>query len=194
MKRLTDTTGLLEGLLKPENELEDALLRSPDFRFGMFWGEPRFGHPEGQVCLHVREVLDNIDRLPMTYSPLRNQLRLIALAHDTFKFREDRSRPRDWSKHHGIIARQFMADYTHDQAVLDIIEVHDDAYYAWLNLLAGGKDSLRHKTLDNLHQRVGYCWQLYYLFFKCDTQTGDKTQTSVKWFEREAKGLELVFW
>jgi hypothetical protein len=191
MKRLTNDPGLLEALLKPENELEFALLRSSDFRFGLLWGEPRFGHPEGQVCLHVREVLDNIERLPSELQLLRTQLRLIAFAHDTFKYREDRSRPRDWSKHHGILARRFLESYTKDIAVLDIIETHDDVYYAWLNSVSVHSASLSHKTLDNLHQRVGYCWQLYYTFFKCDTQTGDKTLASVKWFEREAKGLTL---
>jgi hypothetical protein len=191
MKRLTNDPGLLEALLKPENELELALLQSSDFRFGLLWGEPRFGHPEGQVCLHVREVLDNIERLPSALQGLKTQLRLIALVHDTFKYKEDRSRPRDWTKHHGILARRFLESYTHDRAVLDVIETHDDAYYAWLNSNSGHSGSLSHKTLDSLQLRVGYCWQLYYTFFKCDTQTGDKTQASVKWFEREAKGLML---
>jgi hypothetical protein len=74
--------------------------------------------------------------------------------------------------------------------VLDVIETHDDAYYVWL--------AERHdhgpegKSLAALLVRLDYCLQLYYLFFKCDTQTGDKTQAPLKWFERAAEGIELV--
>lgn len=53
-------------LIKPETELERELLHTPEFQVGMCWGEPRFGHPEGKVGLHVREVLDNIDATPQT--------------------------------------------------------------------------------------------------------------------------------
>ncbi len=193
MKRPLDDPFMLEALLLPETALEKQLLTLPDFRHGLLWGEPRFGHPEGKVVLHVREVLDNIDNIPRLTDTERSRLRLIALVHDTFKFAEDRSRPRDWDKHHGQLARRFLEKYTTDQAVLDVIETHDDAYYAWL----GQKHEQfglenQHKSLDNLLGRVGYCLQLYYLFFKCDTQTGDKTQASLKWFERTVPGIDVV--
>ncbi len=77
--------------------------------------------------------------------------------------------------------------------MLDVTETHDDAYYAWLAeiLEKFGREN-RHKSLAALLDRVGHCLQLYYLFFKCDTQTGDKTQASLKWFERMAPGIEVV--
>ena len=132
MKRFLDDPSSLEHLLQPESPLERNLLSTVEFRHGLLWGEPRFGHPEGKVALHVREVLDNIDLIPRLSTEQRIQLRLIALAHDTFKYAEDRSRPRDWQKHHGHLARRFMETYTSDRAILDVIETHDDAYYAWL--------------------------------------------------------------
>jgi len=193
MKRLLDEPNTLEQLLMPETALEKQLLKTPEFRHGLIWGEPRFGHPEGKVGFHVKEVLENIDRIPNLSETMRAQLRLIAFTHDTFKYAEDRSRPRDWSKHHGILARRFLEPYTTDTAVLDVIETHDDAYYVWL--------ASRHeepwadkkiRSLENLFVRVGYCRQLYYLFFKCDTQTGDKTQAPLKWFEKTAWGIENV--
>lgn len=190
MKRLFDQPNALEDLLRPETPLERLLLKTDEFRHGLLWGEPRFGHPEGKVALHVREVLDNIDLIPNLSNLQREQLRLIAIAHDTFKFTEDRSRPRDWQKHHGILARRYMESHTDDRIVLDIIETHDDAYYVWLAEKHGhGPEG---KTLDALLNRLDYCIQLYYLFFKCDTQTGDKTQAPLKWFERAVEGIELV--
>jgi hypothetical protein len=193
MNRLQDHLPALEALLKPETATERLLLEAPEFRHGLLWGEPRFGHPEGQVALHVREVLDNIDLIPASYAALRPALRLIAWSHDTFKYAEDRSRPRDWSKHHGVLARKFMEQYTDEAAVLDVISFHDDAYYAWLKARQEpASPDLQHKTLQDLFSRIGYCRQLYYLFFKCDTQTGDKTQASLKWFEKHAEGIDIV--
>ena len=34
--------------------------------------------------------------------------------------------------------------------------------------------------------------QLYYLFFKCDTSTGDKNPAPMKWFEKTMKGIDVV--
>lgn len=185
----------IKRLLRPETDLERHLLALPEFCHGLRWGEPRFGHPEGKVALHVREVLDNIADLPNLSPEDRSRLRLIALAHDTFKHAESRSRPRDWTKRHGLLARQFMEGYTSDPVVLDVIETHDDAYYKWLSQR---RRPSPHSQLDSLLSRVGHCLQLYYLFFKCDTQTGDKIQAPLRWFEQVAEGIEVVkikpFW
>ena len=85
MKRFFDEPNALEKLLQPENPLEERLLTIPEFQYGLLWGEPRYGHPEGRVCLHVREVFDNIDLIPGLSADDRSRLRLIALSHDTFK-------------------------------------------------------------------------------------------------------------
>ncbi|MCA0235959.1 MAG: HD domain-containing protein [Bacteroidetes bacterium] len=193
MKRFFDEPNALEKLLQPENPLEERLLTIPEFQYGLLWGEPRYGHPEGRVCLHVREVFDNIDLIEGLSAEDRNRLRLIALSHDTFKYAEDRSRPRDWSKHHSLLARRFMENHLDDPIVLDIIETHDDAYYIWLDARHGPTaPSARRTSLESLLERMNYCLQLYYLFFKCDTQSGDKTQAPLKWFEKTIEGIEVV--
>ncbi len=193
MKFPLDDPQSLYTLLRPETALEEQLLTLPEFQRGLLWGEPRFGHPEGKVALHLREVLDNVERIRDLPKNQRRQLRLITFVHDTFKYAEDRSHPRDWSRHHGLLARRFLESYCSDEIVLDIVETHDDAYYAWLAQKHEpfGLDN-PHKTLDNLLARMEHCLQLYYLFFKCDTQTGDKTQASLKWFEREVPGIALT--
>ncbi|MBK8556412.1 MAG: hypothetical protein IPL65_11880 [Lewinellaceae bacterium] len=194
MKRLLDQPNALERLLQPETPLEAQLLAQPIFREGMFWGEPRFGHPEGKVCLHVNEVLDNINRIPNLDPDDRRRLRLIAYVHDTFKFAEDRSRPRDWSKHHGVLARKFMEQFSDDAVLLTILETHDDAYYVWNSERRGFLLDFdnEQKTLPDLMTRIAGFEQLYYLFFKCDTQTGDKTQASLVWFEKRVPGITYV--
>lgn len=169
-------------VLQPETELEKKLMEDPEFRKGLMWGKPRRGHPEGEVYKHIREVLDNIDQLN-TSEEQRQQLRLIAFVHDTFKHIEDRSHPRNWNLHHSKIARRFMENWTDDEVVLDIIEMHDDVYHIWrfFHLYHNVEKGERRKA--RFLERIGDNLQLYALFFRCDTLTGDKDQRPLKWFE-----------
>lgn len=191
MKYPDPYTGTLEELLQPETELESELLRQPELREGMRWGEPRYGHPEGKVLYHVREVLDNVDLLDID-PVLRKQLRLITIVHDSFKNLEDKSRPRDWSRHHAVLARQFLERFTKVEAVLKVTELHDEAYYAWRAIHLYDKAEAGWRRLQQLLDRLGDDLQLFYLFFKCDTQTGDKIQAPVRWFEESVPTLQLV--
>ncbi|MCB0639447.1 MAG: hypothetical protein KDC54_22630 [Lewinella sp.] len=183
----------LETVLRPETELERTLLRQESFRRGLRWGVPRYGHPEGEVFKHVREVLDNIDQLRI-HARDRERLRIVAFVHDAFKYQEDKSHPRDWSRHHGVLARQFLEPFHDDPATLLLTEWHDEAYYVW-----------RDKHLFHLPEEAEGRWaqllelvdghnQLYYLFFKCDTLTGDKNLAPVDWFESHFPKIELVSW
>ncbi len=181
------TDQYIQDLLKPETNLERLLLQHPAFREGLLWGEPRYGHPEGKVLYHVPEIFANINRLDPLSKNDRQQLRLITLLHDTFKYVEDKSYPRDWSRHHGILARQFAEDFISDKNILDIIELHDEAYYCWRLEVLDDEPEQAAARLKLLLDRVRPCLQLYYNFFKCDTATGDKTQAPVKWFENQLK-------
>ncbi len=178
----------VEGLLQPETSLELKLLENKAFRQGLFWGKPRYGHPEGKIVFHIREILDNIERLNVT-DEIRQQLRTITFAHDTFKYLEAKS---DYRKHHAFLARQFMEDYHTESAVLDVIELHDEAYYSWRHLFMYEQPDRGHSRLENLLQRLGPNRQLFYLFFKCDTRTGDKNQAPLHWFEADIPHIDLV--
>ena len=117
-----------EQLLAPENAMEKRLLQHPEFNQGLNWGIPRYGHPEGKVGLHIREVLDNIDRLTISDQD-RENLRLIAYIHDTFKFEENKTPRENRTRHHGVIARQFLQEIAPSHLVLDIVEFHDEAFF-----------------------------------------------------------------
>ena len=78
------------------------------------------------------------------------RLRVIAFVHDTFKYNEPRSRPRDWSRHHSVLAKEFLAQFTEDAASLLVTELHDEAYYAWQALklhYKPHKGAIRKQTL-----------------------------------------------
>ncbi len=181
----------IEALLRPETPLERALLQQPAMREGMVWGEPRFGHPEGQVVFHVQEVFENIDRLPARFGAFREKLRLVALVHDSFKFQEDKSSPRDWSKHHGILARRFFEKFTSDDDLLDVVELHDEAYYCWRIFQLQKMPVEGLQSLDRLLDKIEHCRDLYFLFFRCDTMTGDKTQAPLRWIEKTVAGADF---
>jgi HD domain-containing protein len=113
-----------------ETDLEQQICADPTWQQGAMWGEPRPGHSEGKVIYHIAEVLANVDRLARTDEE-RSALRLIALIHDNFKYRVDTTKPRVGNNHHAMLARQFAERYLDDPDILDIIELHDEAFNAW---------------------------------------------------------------
>ena len=185
------TTQQLTTLLQPETALERQFLEDEEFRRGLVWGLPRYGHPEGTIWRHIVEVNANIDALPVDPAT-RRKLRTVCWVHDTFKHLEHRGSPRDWSKHHSVYARQFLARYVDDPLLLNVVELHDEAYYCWRLAYLYGKLSEADRRLETLRRRVGSYWQLYYLFFKCDTATGDKNQAPLLWFEQHMPDIKVV--
>lgn len=171
----------IETLLQPETELESLLLIQPELRRGLLWGKPRRGHPEGKVLYHVREVLDNVDRFA-THDMERLQLRLMAIIHDAFKYREVFGQPRDWTRHHAVLARKFSEKWFSNTDLLNIIEWHDDAYYTWRAAQAGRLPMRRSHEVHHLLKRLEDDLLLYYQFFVCDTLTGDKVLAPLAWF------------
>ena len=181
----------IEAKLKPETDLELSIIADPEFQAGLFWGKPRYGHPEGPVINHIPEVLANVDKLNIS-SEMRRKLRIITYVHDSFKHIEDKGSPRDWSKHHAVFARKFLEKYVDDPLLLAVTELHDEAYYAWRLFALYNQPNKGQERLEYLLGKVGKERQLFYLFFKCDTQTGDKIQTPVRWFEERVEGIEIM--
>src|SRR5947209_17286933 len=111
----------MQGSLVPETPLEERIVSNARWIAGASWGRPRPGHPEGQVRLHIAEVLSNLDRENLGQEA-RSKLRVVALVHDTFKAEVDPRLPRSGENHHGMIARRFVAAFTTDRDVLEMSE------------------------------------------------------------------------
>jgi len=185
------TLAELKQRLQPETPLEASFLEDAEFRRGLVWGVPRYGHPEGTIWAHILEVNANIDRLPID-AKTRRQLRIICWVHDTFKHIEHKGKPRDWTKHHSIYARRFLEKYIDDEQLLNVVELHDEAYYCWRLAHLYHRPEDCDQRLRSLRERIGDYWQLYYLFFKCDTSTGGKNPAPLTWFEETMEGIEVV--
>lgn len=167
----------------PETDLERKIVADPRWKAGITWGEPRSGHPEGQVGLHLAEVLQNIDALGLEPN-LRRKLRLVALVHDTFKNEVDYSRPKTGPNHHATIARRFAGRYTDDEDVLEIVELHDEAYNSWALGSRRGDWSQAEARAQRLIDRLGARRDLYLAFYRADNAAGDKQAEPLLWFEK----------
>ena len=175
-------------LVQPISSLETELLKQHEFQLGYNWGVPRFGHPEGKVGFHVKEVLDNIGLIEMDNQSLQ-QLRIAAIAHDTFKYQEAETKLKGKKINHGLLARRFMEKFIDDETTLDLIELHDEIYYSWRHEALQHNIALSEKRLGKLLDRIGSHLKLHYLFFRCDTMTGDKIQSPRFWFENKIREM-----
>jgi HD domain len=171
-----------------EGPLERRIVGDERWRAGAAWGWPRPGHPEGDVATHVRDVLDNLDRLGLA-PDARRKLRLVALLHDAFKREVNRARPRTGDNHHAVIARRFAEGLTDDEDVLELIELHDEAYNAWLIGRRRGDWARAERRARDLIDRLGDRIGLYLAFFRADNATGDKDREPLRWFEALAASV-----
>jgi hypothetical protein len=95
--------------------------------------------------------------------------------------------------HHAFIARKFAERYIHDPALLEIIELHDEAYNSWrIGALRGKWDEAEDRA-NRLVARLGSSLPLYIRFFRCDNQTTSKDHAPVAWFEQflQQQGIEV---
>ncbi len=169
-------------LLRPETQLETNLLLTPEFEEGMMWGKPRPGHPEGMVLLHVREVLDNLDAQDLSAID-RQDLRLVAIIHDTFKYQQEQLNQLGKSIHHGHLASRFLSQWDVPARVRELVHWHDEAYFSWRMFEMGMEmDSLA--RLAQLFERIKPWWSPFERFFQADTLTGDKDPAPLEWVNK----------
>jgi hypothetical protein len=172
--------------LQPESDTERRILADPRWQAGTDWGSARPGHPEGKVIAHIEQVLANIDEA--NHDPdTRSRLRFIALLHDTFKREVDSSRPRSGDNHHATIARRFAERYTKDPDLLDVIELHDEAYNSWAIGTRSDDWVKARMRAYRLLDRLGARLPLYLDFYRADNAAGDKLPEPLEWFDRVAQ-------
>jgi len=174
--------------IEPETELETRIVEDPAWQEGASWGVARPSHPEGEVAAHVEEVLRNVDAEALDETD-RQRLRFVALVHDTFKHRVDRAQPPTGENHHAMIARRFAERYTDDPELLDVIELHDEAFNAWVKGDRGGKWDAAETRATLLLERLGSSRGFYLRFYRADNRTGSKSQAPLEWFERITRSV-----
>lgn len=171
--------------MAPETDLERAIMGDVDWIDGLAYGIPRRGHPEGAVVKHIPEVLANVDKYAIGAAD-RLDLRLVALVHDNFKYQVDRTRDRTGENHHGWLARHFAERYIGNETILTVIEWHDEAFLSWKKAVANGKlvpgTARAVRLIERLSALGPEAIPFYERFYRCDNETGDKTQEQRAWF------------
>ena len=156
--------------LAPETDRERALLADPVIQEGLAWGKPRRGHPEGTVGAHVASLLETIDSWGET-GTRREELRFLALVHDSLKNRVKNWLPRTGENHHAMRARRFAEGYTDDERLLATIEQHDRPYSIWRKVRAKGRQD--DHALDAMIDRIPDL-DLFLRFVELDGSTDGK--------------------
>ena len=179
---------LLPGF-EPANELEARVTRDPDLLEGLAWGEPRAGHPEGAVAVHVEHLLERLESWDEP-PDRRTKLRFMVLVHDAFKGDVMELLPKIGRNHHADRARRFAERYTSDLDVLGSIQHHDRPYNLWRKMRRKGSLDERAftKMLGDLPD-MG----LFVRFVELDGSTDGKTREPIHWFRGELglRGFEL---
>ena len=165
---------LMLASITPETELERALLADPTLRAGLDWGTPRFGHPEGRVGDHVAGMVSAI----AAGDPLRSDLRLLALVHDSFKAHVRGHEPWSPDNDHATLARRFAERYTSDERLLTTLELHDEPYWIWRN--ADAPEEALQSLLERLPDP-----ELFARFVELDAANEGKDLSFLWWFRRE---------
>ena len=172
-----------------ESEVEEKIVSDPAWQEGARWGEPRLGHPEGSVASHIADVLTNVDRHAIDQDD-RARLRLVALVHDTFKYQVDQTKPKTGDNHHAVLARRFAEGYLDDPELLEVVELHDEAYNSWAKGVRSGDWGSAEARARDLLERLGSTLPFYLRFYRADNQTGSKSQQPLEWFEQLIAGTD----
>jgi hypothetical protein len=175
-----DASELIPGF-EPETDLEREVTAQPELLEGLAWGEPRAGHPEGPVGIHVSHLLETIDRSGVT-GEARELLRFMALVHDSFKYQVRERLPRVGENHHAMRARRFAQRFTDDERLLGAIQFHDKPYSLWRKL------QRRDKLDERGFRRMMRCIkdpELFLRFIELDGSTEGKRPQPIEWFRDE---------
>lgn len=79
-------------------------------------------------------------------------------------------------------ARRFAERLIDDQPVLEVIELHDEAFNAWQLGNRDGKWDKAQARAERLVVRLGDTFFLYLAFYECDNTTEGKESACLDWF------------
>lgn len=173
---------------EPESEVEADLVRDPVLLEGLAWGEPRVGHPEGEVGEHVSDLLRRIDEWGI-HGERRRELRFLALVHDSLKNRVREWLPKVGANHHAMRARRFAERYTNDERLLATLELHDRPYLLWRRMKRTSESPDR--ALTSMLRRIPDI-DLFLRFVELDGSTDGKNPAPIDWFRDELRRRGLV--
>src|ERR1051325_11160971 len=116
------------------------MIVDPRYQNNIEYGEPRSGHPEGKVKVHIAELEENLERL-VPHGNSEEQywkLKILIHVHDAFKADAIPDQPILSPNSHASLAKKFASEFTDDADLLNMIQFHDLNFALWKQFAAVG--------------------------------------------------------
>jgi hypothetical protein len=155
------------------------------------YGEPRPGHPEGKVKVHIAQLEANLEALAHRGISEGDywKLKFLIHVHDTFKAEADQDVPILHPRSHASLAKAFAAQFISDADLLAMIQFHDENYALWQQYARTGAYSQeRFRAL----LRAIHNWDLFLMFTLIDGATPGKDREKLAWFVNEVRKYEAT--
>jgi hypothetical protein len=164
----------------------EQILADPRYQKNIEYGEPRSGHPEGKVKLHIAELETHLEAFA-SHGISQNdywKLKFLIHIHDAFKADAKKGVSISNPRSHASLARAFATEFTDDSDLLNMIQFHDAGYALWCEFnQTGAYDTTRFQTLlETIHD-----WDLFLMFSIIDGCTAGKDRSKLVWFIEEVK-------
>ena len=159
----------------------EAVISDDRYIRNIEYGEPRSGHPEGQVKYHIVELDEKLEilRAKGISDGQYWKLKFIIHVHDTFKAEATPNSPIESLNSHSSLARKFAAEFTDDDDILNMIQFHDVNYSLWKQFEATG--SYNKERFDKLLATIKD-WEVFLMFIVLDGTTSGKDPLPTSWF------------
>lgn len=163
------------------------VIADPRYKRNVEYGEPRSGHPEGQVKYHIANLEANLEQLRCRLPDEETywKLKFLIHVHDTFKAESssEGTLANDPSSHESL-ARVFASEFTSDTDLLNSLQYHDENYALWKQFQSVGQyDISRFEALLNTIQD----WDLFLAFTILDGYTKGKDLEKLPWFINQVR-------
>jgi len=165
-------------------EILEEITSDPRYQKNIEYGEPRAGHPEGKIKFHIAELEENLEKLGSRGISDEQywKLKFLIHVHDTFKAEATPNSPIRNPNSHASLAREFASEFTNEEDLLNMIQLHDVNYALWLQFdRTGSYDAQRfNELLDTIQD-----WDLFLMFLILDGTTKGKERSKLIWFLQE---------
>jgi hypothetical protein len=164
----------------------EAILADPRYLKNIEYGEPRSGHPEGKVKVHIADLEANLEKLRERGISDDEywKLKFMIHVHDTFKAEAAEDVRILDPRSHASLARKYAGHFTEDADLLNMIQFHDENFALWNQFDRSGSYDMRRfqKLLDTIRD-----WDLFLMFVIIDGSTAGKDRSKLEWFIREVR-------
>lgn len=165
-------------------DIVEKVVSDPRYQINVEYGQRRAGHPEGKIKFHIAEMEENLEKLARHGISEEQywKLKFLIHIHDTFKAEAIPDSPILSPTSHASLARRFASEFTNDEDLLNMIQLHDVNYALWQQFERTGSYDLQ--RFDDLLDTI-QDWDLFMMFLIIDGSTRGKGRSKLFWFIQE---------